>query len=75
MKVPALEVQVGKQLLTRYGGRKVVSTGYVSRKCPDDLSHTIQPAIELSTPTAHGVVTTDYYGYSDDRSWEVKVEH
>ena len=28
----------------------------------------------LSQYTAHGVVPTDYYGYSHDRAWEVKME-
>ena len=52
----------------------MVSKGYVAREWPADLRHTIQSAIELSPPTARGVVPTDYYGYSDDRSWEVKME-
>ena len=73
-KVTALEVQEEEQLLTMYGGRKVVSTECIARECPDDLRHTIQPAIELSPTTAHEVVPMEYYGYSDDRSWKVKME-
>ena len=42
VKVTALEVQEGEQLLTRYGGRKVVSTA--------DLRHTIQPANKAKSP-------------------------
>ena len=35
----------------------------------------MQPAIESSLYTAHGVVPTDYYGYLHDRAaWEVKME-
>ena len=63
---------MGEQLLTRYGGRKVVSIKYIAKKFPADLRHTMQPATELSPPpTAYGVVPTEYYGYSSDRSWEV----
>ena len=29
------------QLLTRYGGRKMVSTEYVARECPADLRHSV----------------------------------
>ena len=64
-KVTAVVVQVGEQLLTSYGGRKVVPIEYVDRDIPEDLRHTFQPGIELSPPTAHGVATEDYYGYSD----------
>ena len=49
-KVTAMEVQVGEQHLTRYGGRTVVSTAYVARECPEDLRHAIRPAIKLSLP-------------------------
>ena len=73
-KVTVLEVQEGEQPLTRYGGRKVASTVYTVNECPTGLRHTIQPAIELSPPTAHGEVPTEYFGYSDDRSWELKVK-
>ena len=41
-KVTAVEVQEGEQLFTSYGGRKVVSTEYVSRECPAYLRHTMQ---------------------------------
>ena len=73
-KVTAVVDKRGEQLLTRYGGRNVVSTEYVARECPSDLRHTIKPAIEFSPPTAHGVVPTDFYKYSYDRSLEVKME-
>ena len=73
-KATAVAVQVGEQLLTRYGGRKVVSTEYVNREIPEDLQHTIQPAIELSPPSAHIAASTVYYGYSDGRIWEVKLD-
>ena len=73
-EVNVLEVQEGEQLLTRYGGRKVVSNEYVDRDIPEDLRNIIQPVIKLRPPSAHGVVPTDYYGYSDDRLWEVKME-
>ena len=67
-RVTVLEFQEGQQLLTRYGGRKVVSTVYVAIECPEDLRHTVQPEVELSPPTEYGVVHTKFYGYSEDRT-------
>ena len=51
-----------------------MSPDYVARKYPSDLRNTIRPTIELILPSAHGVVPTDYYGYSHDMAWEVKME-
>ena len=51
----------------------MVSTEYDARECPE-LRLTIQPTIELSPTTKHGVVPTDYYRYSSDRLWELIME-
>ena len=68
-KVTELAVQVGEQLLTRYGGRKVVSTEYVNTEIPEGLDTTVTS----SPPGSQGTVSTAYYGYSADRLWEVKL--
>ena len=67
-KITALDVKVVEQLLTRYGGRKVVSIEYIARECPAHLRNTSSPIMEFSPTIAHDVIPTDFYGCLSDRS-------
>ena len=45
-KVTARIVNVGQQLFTTYGGRRIITTHTVRKPCPLSLLHTIDPTID-----------------------------
>ena len=73
-KATSDELVVGEQLLTRYGGRTVLTLGIVLRESSEVTSHYPgDPLNSPSTVTRHAE-TAAYYGYSCDILWDVQLK-